>query len=665
VVCNEADYQICSLSEKLFDLATATVDFYVGGIKLLPYSIQVEQRSDWHHRFEVIVSTEKAKVLGGGGHASITDIIENAIAYAGELAEIIIKRSNGTFNFKGYVTDVNLDQTYAGDAFILFKGFSPTYLLEGQKSVASFEEMSLSDVFNETLSNFPANIQKEVSPQYGSAIPYVVRYKETQYQFLSRLAAIYGEWFYYDGQKIVFGELPSNSPTVKLTFGSDSMLSFNYGINLRPSGFKQNFYKYEDNGLVEQDVSSFKPGWLDGHSKISLDTSNELFSEEALDPVTHQVANSNHLKHIAEAKKSSILSDVMLFNGQSANPAITVGAEVEVNSRSGFIGKYRVIAVSHSFSSNRDYYNIFRAIPATTLAPPSNRGVVMPEAESQIGVVTDNNDPDKLGRVRVETKWGSLTPWLRVMNNYAGKGGAEGVTGTYFTPEIGDEVRLEFEQGNPDRPYVSGSHYHGSIAPDFADADNNLKAIKTRSGHKLIFDDKDGEERILITDKKGNMMEIETSGEHITINAGERITIKAGTGIVLDAGQTIALKSGGSISLSSGVISLTAGASVNVSAVSAYNLNTNNKMEIVSANTMLKTKNLTTTVNETSSITAKKISNTAKESITSSSKDKILFSAKNKLEQRGGKMDLITQKGKLRLKAKSNAEIKGKQVKNN
>ncbi len=223
-------------------MATATASIYIDGVKLLPYHVQVDQHSDWHHQFKITIATEKAKVMDTPD-APESATIDNAIAYAGDVAEITIERHNGTFNFKGYITDVYVDQTYAGDSYIILKGYAPTYLLEGQQSVASFEDKSLKDIFNEVISDFPANLSTEVNPKFSSPIPYVVRYKETQYQFLSRLAATYGEWFYYDGQKIVFGDLPSKNPEVKLTFGSDSMLSFNYSINLRPSAFKQQFYK--------------------------------------------------------------------------------------------------------------------------------------------------------------------------------------------------------------------------------------------------------------------------------------------------------------------------------------------------------------------------------------------------------------------------------------
>ena len=444
------------------------------------------------------------------------------------------------------------------------------------------------------------------------------------------------------------------------------MLSFNYSINLRPSSFKQQFYKYQDNGTLEESGTSFKPGWLDSHSKKSLSASENLFVEEGLQPVAFGIKDDKHLKQITEAKKASTVGDVMLLNGQSAHPGLTIGTEVEISSKKGFIGKYRVISVRHIFDSNRDYINAFVAIPVTTVYPPLNKRIKYPLAEPQAGEVTDNNDPDKLGRVRVKLKWQEgTTPWIRVLTNYAGPGASECVTGTYFVPEIGDEVFVEFEQGDPDRPYVVGSNYHGGIAPDFANPDNNLKAIKTRSGHILQFDVKDGDEKILLTDKKGNLVTIKKSEDRICMNAGDNVTIEAGTSISLKAGSSISLNSADSITLSSGAITLAAGAAVNVSAGASYNLSTTNKMENVSANTTLRTKNLTNYVENSLNSSAKTISQSAKESIDSKSKGKILFSAEEKLEQRSGNMDLITKKGNLRLKAKGNAEIKGKIVKNN
>ncbi len=531
-------------------MATATATVYIGKTELKPYHVHIEQRFDWHHLFEVTVSTEKAGVMDVNGMTPESVIIDNALAYVGEFTEIIIERPAGTCHFKGFVTDVQVEQTYAGDAFIIFKGFSPTYMLDGQKSVASFEEMTLQDIFNKVTTGFPENVKKEVNPKYTEPILYVTRYKETQYQFLNRMAATYGEWFYYDGQQLVFGDLPSNKKEITLNFGSDSMLSFNYGINLRPTSFKQQFYKYGENKTLEKSVAGFEPGWLDSHSKQSHKVSKEFFQEEGIHPVIQGVKDDKQINYMAEARKSAMLSDVMVFNGQSADPGISIGAEVEVHSKKGFIGKYRVTSVTHNFNSNRDYNNVFEAIPVSSVVPPVNRSVFLTEAESQIAEVVDNNDPDQLGRVRVKFKWQEgMTPWIRVLTNHAGKDDEQGVYGTYFIPEIGDEVYVDFEQGNPDRPFVMGSKYHSKTQPGWFDPENNQKAIKTRSGHTILLNDEKGKESITILDKKGNVIHMDTTGESISISSEKAITISS-KDISIVAKNDVNISAGNNINIS-------------------------------------------------------------------------------------------------------------------
>lgn len=685
-------------------MATATAKIFVDGVDLKPYHVHVEQRSDWHHSFEITISTEKAELgakLGGIQEGTIIDAALNK--YTGKQADITFDRENGTFNFKGYVTQVRIDQTYAGDSYIILQGYSPTYFLDGRRSVNSYEEKSLEDIFNAEMASFPANVEQEVKPKYKKPIPYIVRYKETQYQFLSRLAATYGEWFYYDGQKIVFGELPSSNPQTKLTFGSDSMLSFNYGLTLKPSSFKQQFYKYEENSVIDKSMKSFQPGWLDTHSKISLSESKKLFAEEGLDPVIFDVKNDSQIKHLAEAKKSSLVGDAMIFNGQSANPGITIGAEVAIDSRSGsFIGNYRVISATHSFDSNRDYSNVFKAIPVSTMVPPRDWTVEMPEAETQVAEVVENNDPDKLGRVRLKFKWQEgRTPWVRVITGYGGGNGeSKAVVGLYFTPEIGDEVFVDFEQGNPARPIVIGSKYHGTSAPGFAHPDNNLKVIKTRSGHTIMFDDKSGKESIMICDKGGNVVNLNTSGKTISISSqtavsvsSKDITLAAASNVTISAGEDVNINAGNNV-----VINGEKGTTLSAGPVDNFELpeilgevvgKVVDKVKVFvgairgdKANVTIKSEEGKVEIEADKDITGeakKKISFDAKEinleakskieqvsngSFTAKSKGKMALSAKAKLEQKGGTVEIASQ-GPLKINSSAIAQIKASIIKLN
>ena len=165
------------------------------------------------------------------------------------------------------------------------------------------------------------------------------------------------------------------------------------------------------------------------------------------------------------------------------------------------------------------------------LSPPSHDeqgkfyGVVM-------GLVIDNKDPDKMGRVKVKFPWLSdqnESWWARIAVPMAGAG-----RGTYFLPEVDDEVLLAFEHGDMRFPYVLGALWNGKDAPPASNDDgkNNMRVIHSRSGHLVRLDDTDGDEKIEIIDKTGsNSIAIKSSDNSITIKCDGKLTLQAGQGV--------------------------------------------------------------------------------------------------------------------------------------
>ena len=168
-----------------------------------------------------------------------------------------------------------------------------------------------------------------------------------------------------------------------------------------------------------------------------------------------------------------------------------------------------------------------------------------------IGVVTNNQDPDKLGRVKVSFPWlddQDESNWARIATTMAGNN-----RGTFFLPEVDDEVLVAFEHGNVGKPYVIGALWNGVDAPvrDNADGKNNQRVIrsraghefilndeagkeqveiKTKAGHQFLLDDTSGSEKISIVDKSGdNKIEIDSAQNSIAISAKTKITLKAPT----------------------------------------------------------------------------------------------------------------------------------------
>jgi uncharacterized protein involved in type VI secretion and phage assembly len=205
-----------------------------------------------------------------------------------------------------------------------------------------------------------------------------------------------------------------------------------------------------------------------------------------------------------------------------------------------------------------------------------------------IGVVTNNEDPDNMHRVKVRFPWLSddvESNWARVAAPMAGKD-----RGTYFLPEVDDEVLIAFEHGQVDHPYVIGSLWNGKdeAHESNSDGENNNRTMKSRSGHVLRFhdksgsekieiisqsghqlrlDDKSGNETIEIIDKSGsNKIIIDTANNSITIEAKSDITIKSSTGkLTMQAASGIEMKSQAGISVqAASSMDLKAGAQVTV-----------------------------------------------------------------------------------------------------
>lgn len=180
----------------------------------------------------------------------------------------------------------------------------------------------------------------------------------------------------------------------------------------------------------------------------------------------------------------------------------------------------------------------FEAIPVDAKHPPYTNSEKHGKAKAQPALVLDNNDPAGMGRVRVKFFWGKSdneSDWLRVQTVHGGNG-----KGFYFIPEIGEEVRVCFEGGNPDRGFVSGSNFNGKEISGYADSGNNVKAIHTRNGTKILLND--GEGSVFIEDASGNTWLMDGKG-NIGVNAPKRLTLNA-TDIEMNAYNNLELNVG-------------------------------------------------------------------------------------------------------------------------
>jgi uncharacterized protein involved in type VI secretion and phage assembly len=178
------------------------------------------------------------------------------------------------------------------------------------------------------------------------------------------------------------------------------------------------------------------------------------------------------------------------------------------------------------------------------------------------GVVTNNQDPENLGRVKVRFPWlsaGDESWWARPAVPMAGAD-----AGTYFLPEVNDEVLVAFEHGDVRFPYVLGSLWHAGDEPPKNNAKGKRRMLRSRSGLTITLDDSDGAEQIEIS--------AGSSGPRIVISADGKIVIEADAGVSIKA-------SGGPLTLE--------GASVKIEAQTKLDLVANGPVSVKGAQLLL------------------------------------------------------------------------------
>jgi phage protein D/phage baseplate assembly protein gpV len=260
----------------------------------------------------------------------------------------------------------------------------------------------------------------------------------------------------------------------------------------------------------------------------------------------------------AAAISEEIAGSFAEFTGVAqGNPALKAGVAIKVdNLGAPFDGKYTVTTTRHRIDPTTGYTTSFAVTGAhdrSLLGLTGSPGAQRAPTGAVIGQVSDNNDPEKLGRVKVTLPWLSddyVSAWARTVHAGAGKD-----RGMLFIPEVGDEVLVVFEQGDLRRPYVLGGLYNGIDKPDAKGIDPidsgsgavNRRSIVSRKGHRIDLLDQDGQkEGITLATGDGKLsVTVDATSTTITVHADGTVKIEGSQGITIDsAGAKLELKGG-------------------------------------------------------------------------------------------------------------------------
>ncbi len=294
-----------------------------------------------------------------------------------------------------------------------------------------------------------------------------------------------------------------------------------------------------------------------GEKQAGGDLAHEAFhvdaqSQGVVRPVRSQAEADNLAQALADQRASRFIEAEGTCTG---NPAILAGSSVQVSAVGDrFGGTYFITSATHVYAAQSGYvthFSISGLHPSTLLSvlQPQHIGAAAAPQHAMglvIAIVTDNNDPDGQGRVKV--RYPALTSehasdWARVVS--VGAGNSRGIE---FIPEVNDEVLVGFEMGDIHHPYVLGGLWNGKDAPPYPSSKAvsggkvALRIIQSREGHYIAFLESDDTKGITIVDTSGNAIALNAREKQIEIRCSGDALFKAEGNISIEAGQNLTLK---------------------------------------------------------------------------------------------------------------------------
>ncbi len=472
----------------------------------------------------------------------------------------------------GEITAVEANYDESGVPTVIVHGYDRAHRLHRGTRVRAFSQVTDSDVASTIARERGLTAEVDATTHVYSQL---IQDNLTDFQFLTERARAVGFVFALEQRKVVFKK-PGNvtRPVVELDYRT-SLLEFRTRLTVSaqvPEVSVRGWDPVAKRALIGRassvDFQTAKTGWAKRGSAIAGQmmgtTQASVLVSDA--PISSQAEGDAMARSLLSERWSNDLQAEGVAVGHTG---IRGGTIVKVDGIApNFNGEYFVTRARHVFEASGEYRTLFTVggFGADTTADLLFENAAVIERQSTavsrglaIALVTNNEDPEKRGRVKVKYPWlgdDIESFWAPVVAPMAGAG-----RGFFFLPEVNDEVLIGFEHGDFNFPYVVGALWNGVDKPPIDDAVSAGKVqkrmLKTRAGHILVFDDTSGKESIKVIDKTGkNSITIDSSQNTITVEADGDVQVTSkkkvglkGMEVSIEGTQKVELK-GAEISLS-------------------------------------------------------------------------------------------------------------------
>jgi phage protein D/phage baseplate assembly protein gpV len=448
----------------------------------------------------------------------------------------------------GKIADLEPELDPDGPA-LLVRGYDLSHKLYRGRQRRSFVQMTDADLARKLA--IDAGLTPGTIDKTSEVHEYVFQNNQTNAEFLLERARRLGYELWVEDRALHFRKPAPNGEPVRLVWG-DTLRHFRPRLStaeqlneVEVRGWDPK-HKRAVVGRATQGKGAPQIGLPPGATGATI--AKDAWGEAKLAVVDQLVHSPAEAEMLAQAVLDEAASAFVEAEGVcESDPTLVPGRQVKIEGvGSRFAGTYYLTEVRHVWTSTRRMETHF------TVSGRRDRGVWSLLAEAipcplgmnlVIGIVTNNKDPEELGRVKVTFPWLCDTDesaWARVVSPMAGAG-----RGFFALPEIDDEVLVGFEHGDIHRPFVLGALWNGRDMPPTntavgGDGKVNQRILKSRSGHTITLNDTAGSEEITIVDKTGNnKIVFDSPSNSINITVEGDLNMEARGKIRLKAGAEV------------------------------------------------------------------------------------------------------------------------------